>query len=319
MVKKPAASGVVGRGLRLSWLGLSLTGSYIGYQAQNLIFGEAKRQQRQQTFQLRASRRVREELGSLKGAAMKLGQLLSLQGHALSPEALEELSHLQMNAPGMHRSLARAQFKGALGKYPEDVFAEFEAEPFAAASLGQVHRAVTKKGEKVAVKIQYPAIRSAIENDLKLLRSATLPAQISGHFPAGIVDEVQRGFMEETDYVQEAKNIELFAANLSRFDYVRIPKVHWDLSSDRVLTMGFIEGEPAANFLKRKPVAEVLDRIGERLVELYYFQLVHMKALHADYHPGNFLFRPGRRNWFSGFRLCKTNFIRCWRCHPILH
>ena len=141
---------------------------------------------------------------------MKLGQLLSLQTQALPEEAIAELANLQMHAPGMHPTLARAQFKSSLGKDPEQAFREFEEEPFAAASLGQVHRAVTHAGETVAVKIQYPAIRSAIENDLKLLRSATLPARITGYAPGGIIDEIERGFIEETAYLHESRNIEFF-------------------------------------------------------------------------------------------------------------
>src|SRR5208282_6818425 len=106
-----------------------------------------------------------------KGPVMKLGQMVSMCNGSVRPESLEELAILQMRAPGMHASLARAQFKSALGKYPEELFREFDAEPFAAASLGQVHRGLTQRGEKAAIKIQYPAIRSAIENDFKLFRS----------------------------------------------------------------------------------------------------------------------------------------------------
>ena len=117
---------------------------------------------------------------------MKLGQLLSLQTQALPEEAITELANLQMHAPGMHPTLARAQFKSSLGKDPDEVFRRFEEEPFAAASLGQVHRAITRAGETVAVKIQYPAIRAAIESDLKLLRSATLFDVYTGEpIPAG--------------------------------------------------------------------------------------------------------------------------------------
>src|SRR5204863_7895220 len=136
-------------------------------------------------FQKHASQRVRDELGVLKGPLMKIGQLLSMQSKTLPKHVVLELANLQMRAPGMHATLARAQFKGSLGKYPEEVFREFDPEPFAAASLGQVHRALTRNGEKAAVKIQYPGIRAAIENDFKLLRSATWPARISGHVPKG--------------------------------------------------------------------------------------------------------------------------------------
>ena len=148
-------SGALTRGFLLGKLGFKLAGSYLGYQAQNLFLGEGERPQRQARFQRQASRRVREELGNLKGPAMKLGQLVSMGSGALLPEALEELADLQMRAPGMHASLARAQFKSALGKYPEELFGEFDPEPFAAASLGQVHRGITQSGERVAIKIQY--------------------------------------------------------------------------------------------------------------------------------------------------------------------
>jgi predicted unusual protein kinase regulating ubiquinone biosynthesis (AarF/ABC1/UbiB family) len=292
LVSQNGKSGALGRGFRLSKLGFSLMGSYLGYQAQNLLLGEEAQPQRRARFQQQASRRVREELGALKGPAMKLGQVLSMQTEMLPEEALRELAELQMQAPGMHASLARAQFKSALGKYPEEVFREFDPEPFAAASLGQVHRAVTFKGERVAVKIQYPAIRSAIENDFKLLKSATLPTQLTGHVPSALVDEIQRGVLEETDYLREADNLECFRQGLSGLSYLTIPRVYRELSTDRVLTMSYVEGQPLSEWLKRKPSRVLRDLVGARLVEMYETQLQRLKALHADQHPGNYLFQP---------------------------
>jgi predicted unusual protein kinase regulating ubiquinone biosynthesis (AarF/ABC1/UbiB family) len=291
-VKSAGPQGYFGRGFRLGKLGLSLTGSYLGYQAQNLFLGTETKNQRRHHFQQKASRRVRDELASLKGPFMKIGQILSMQRQALPDDAIAELASLQMQAPGMHPTLARAQFKSSCGKYPEDVFQEFDPDPFAAASLGQVHRAITKCGQKVAVKIQYPAIRTAIENDIKLLRSATLPGRITGHAPVSILEEMQRGFLEETDYIQEGKNIDYFRDRLAVLPYVTIPSVHWDLTTDRVLTMSFVEGEIVGKFLESKPTQAVRNLIGHRLFELYHFQLQSCQTLHADHHPGNYLFRP---------------------------
>jgi hypothetical protein len=285
-------SGALQRGFRIGKLGFGLVGSYIGYQAQNLLLTESGKAQRRDRFQKKMSQRVSGELGSLKGAVMKLGQLLSMQTGVLSEEALREFAALQMHAPGMHATMARAQFKAAMGKFPEEVFREFDPEPFAAASLGQVHRAVTPKGEKVAVKIQYPAIRSAIENDFKVVRSATLPGRVTGYLPAAAIDEVQRGILEETDYINEAKNLNFFRKALEDIEWVRVPRVYEEFSSDRTLTMSFIEGRTLDSFLETKPSQKLRDLLGARLVELFEIQATHLKALHADPHPGNYLFRP---------------------------
>jgi predicted unusual protein kinase regulating ubiquinone biosynthesis (AarF/ABC1/UbiB family) len=295
MVNSKIKEGALARGFLLGKLGFQLVGSYLGYQAQNFLFGDEKRRGRKARFQQRISRRVREKLGELKGPAMKAGQLLSMGSGVLAPAALVELADLQMRAPGMHASLARAQFKSALGKYPEELFREFDPEPFAAASLGQVHRGVTRAGEKVAVKIQYPAIRAAIENDFKLLRSVTLPGQITGHIPAALLAELQRGILEETDYVQEAQNLEFFRKELKGLSYLSIPQVHRELSGDRVLTMSFIEGISLRHFLMKKPSAATRDLVGRRLAESYYTQLHCLKAIHADHHPGNYLFQTDGR------------------------
>jgi predicted unusual protein kinase regulating ubiquinone biosynthesis (AarF/ABC1/UbiB family) len=190
----------------------------------------------------------------------------------------------------MHPTLARAQFKGVLGRNPEEIFQSFEPEAFAAASLGQVHRAITRKGERVVVKIQYPAIRSAIENDFKLFRSATLPGQFSGHFPAEILDEMQTGFLRETDYQQEARNIEFFREELAPLAYMRLPKVFPEYSGDRVLTMSEVEGRSLDIFLKTNPSPQLRNLFGHHLVELYHFELRCVAAIHADPHPGNYLF-----------------------------
>jgi predicted unusual protein kinase regulating ubiquinone biosynthesis (AarF/ABC1/UbiB family) len=322
MANPPLQPGALARGLRLGKLGLRLTGSYLGYQAQNLLLGESE--QRQRRFQQESSRRVRQELGSLKGAVMKLGQLLSLQTRALPEAAIRELAGLQMQAPAMHPTLARARFKAALGKYPEEVFREFDPEPFAAASLGQVHRALSRDGQTLAVKIQYPAIRTAIQSDFKLLGSATLPGRLTGHFPKAILDEVRRGFLEETDYLHEAQNLEFFTRGLAGVSYVSVPKVRRDVTAECVLTMSFIKGAALDAFLESKPPAAVRNLIGERLVELFYFQLHRLRALHADHHPGNYLFQPDgriglvdfgcvKRIGFDATALIRGCVARAWR------
>src|SRR5262249_18317497 len=143
----------------------------------------------------------------------------------------------------MHPSLARAQFRGSLGRAPEDVFRSFEPEPFAAASLGQVHHAVTKKGEPVVVKIQYPGIRDAIAGDFRWVRTLNIGTQLSRLIPKDVIDELEVQIMAETDYTREAKNIAFFRERLSDTDWMTVPRVWPELSTDRVLTMSLVEGK----------------------------------------------------------------------------
>jgi predicted unusual protein kinase regulating ubiquinone biosynthesis (AarF/ABC1/UbiB family) len=171
MVDKDTPEGAVTRGLRIGKLAASLSGSYFGYQFQNLLQGGDEGGRRKLDYQKQVSRQVRRELQQLKGPVMKLGQMLSSQETLIPKEALEELSGLQLHAPPMHPTLARAQFRASFGKNPEEVFREFSATPFAAASLGQVHQAVTRKGEAVAVKIQYPCHQGRGEERLQASQS----------------------------------------------------------------------------------------------------------------------------------------------------
>jgi len=308
-------NGSRGRAAHLMRLGAGLAGSYLAYQLQRPFLAEEGAKERKQALRRKHARQVRDKLQDLRGPIMKVGQALSMQTHFLSPEMIEELSTLQMQAPPMHATLMRAQFKSALGKYPEEVFRSFEPEPFAAASLGQVHWATTKGGEEVAVKIQYPAMREAIESDFLALRTAGLAARLTGHLKEAVVKEAERGILEETDYRKEAHNIEHFRKALAPLPFVRIPKVYHDLSSERVLTMSRVPGAPMARFLKSNPRQELRDTLGTGLTRLFFFQLFCVKALHADPHPGNYLFNEDGTISLVDFgcvKYLKPEVVRCY-------
>ncbi len=290
MVKRSQATSKANRALKVGGLGVRIAGSYLGYQMQNLFLDAPGRADNRTSFQQKSAQRVREELGELRGPVMKLGQTLSMQGHLVPEEVLQELAELQMHAPPMHTTLMRTQFKKSMGKYPEEVFARFEMEPFAAASLGQVHLAVTHRGDEVAVKIQYPGIREAIRNDFALLRTVTLPARWAKYVSDEMIAEAEKGFMLETDYRSEARNIEFFGGHAADLPFLRVPDVLSEFSSDKVLTMSFMRGEFLDRRLERNPSQEWRDRLGSRLFELFVYQLYNLKAIHADPHPGNYLY-----------------------------
>src|SRR5207244_5210103 len=211
-----------GRALGMASMGAGIAGSYFGYLLQRAFLGEEKGKLKLRSTHICAARRMADEMQALRGPAMKLGQMLSLQTGVLPDEVLAELSALQMEAPGMHPSLVRVQVKASLGREPEEIFKKFTVEPFAAASLGQVHHAITHDGQRVAVKIQYPGIRRAIENDFSLFRTFSKPAQASGHLRKSALDEIEEQIVAETDYVREADNIEFLANSLAPLSVVKV-------------------------------------------------------------------------------------------------
>ena len=281
------STSATGRTLRLAGLTAGVTGSYLGYMAQRMFLGVEGRDTKRRATHAKAGRQIRDELQLLRGPVMKFGQALSLHTDLVPEEMLAELTKLQMEAPGMHPSLALAQFKASVGRSPEQVFKHFDAEPFAAASLGQVHRAVMRDGTCAAVKIQYPGIRSAIENDFRWIRNITLPAQASGHLQKAVLDEMESQIVAETDYVREADHIEFFKAALKPLEFVVVPDVYRDCSTDRVLTMSVVAGQHMDAFLAKHPSQRLRDLVGSRLLELFTFQMLILEVLHADPHWGN--------------------------------
>lgn len=303
------------RAARIVQLGAGLTGSYLAHQLQRPFLSDEKREARRQSLHNRNAKQVRRELQHLRGPIMKVGQALSMQTHLLGAEWIEELSGLQMQAPPMHPTLMRAQFKSAFAKYPEEMFSSFEEEPFAAASLGQVHWAVTKSGDEVAVKIQYPAIREAIESDFSLLRTAAIGPRITGHLPDSVIRETERGILEETDYRREATNLEHFRKQLAPLEFIHVPRVYRELSCEQVLTMSRVRGARLQEFLKSNPSQELRDRLGAALTRLFFFQLFRVRALHADPHPGNYLLNNDGTIGLVDFgcvKYLKPEVVRCY-------
>jgi predicted unusual protein kinase regulating ubiquinone biosynthesis (AarF/ABC1/UbiB family) len=245
-------------------------------------------------------------LGDMKGLPLKLGQMASyIDG--LAPPGYEEkfqrvLVRLQQNAPPLSPEAAVKVVSEDLGAHPRDAFAEWDAQPFAAASIGQVHRAVTRGGEQVAVKVQYPGIDRAIENDLKSL--SMLEAMIA---PIGrryqskeVLREVKSVFLAEVDYGKEADAIDMFRRVHEGDDDVVIPRVFHSLSTKRVLTMELMGGSGYADFCAQASQSD-RNAAGETLARFMFRALWRHGLLYADPHPGNYRFLGGSRVAFLDF------------------
>jgi predicted unusual protein kinase regulating ubiquinone biosynthesis (AarF/ABC1/UbiB family) len=228
----------------------------------------------------------------LRGAVMKVGQALAAYPNLVPAEIAAVLERLHFNAPPMHFSLVREQLENELDRPIAEVFAELDERAFAAASLGQVHRARLHSGERVAVKIQYPAIAATIESDLRNLALMLAPLRFTRDWDnlLGHLNDIRTVLTAEVDYVAEANAIERARAIFSDDDGIVIPAVFREHSTARVLTMELIDGVHSADWLARNPSQEERDAFGAKMYtasfRIYY-------AGHADYadpHPGNYIF-----------------------------
>jgi len=234
------------------------------------------------------ARELKDLLGSLKGPVMKVAQLLSTIPDALPKEFAQELSQLQANAPAMGKPFVKRRMKTELGGEWETRFSNFSFDAVAAASLGQVHKATSHDGAPLAVKLQYPNMASAVEADLNQL------ALILGLFrrydasidTREIKEELGDRLREELDYKLEARHLSLYADMLRDEPKVHIPALHKDLSTDRLLTMGWLDGKPLLEF--KDANQDTRNQIAINLFRAWYVPLHRYGIIHGDPHLGNY-------------------------------
>ncbi|MDR3438196.1 AarF/UbiB family protein [Telmatospirillum sp.] len=235
---------------------------------------------------------LRVALGGLKGPLMKVAQILSSIPDALPREYADELSQLQANAPQMGWPFVRRRMAAELGPAWQSRFARFEHEAAAAASLGQVHRAVAHDGRNLACKLQYPDMASVVEADLKQLRLifSLYRSYDNALDPANALAELTERLREEVDYRHEAKNMRLYDLMLAGEPNIHVPDVDADLSTDRLLTMGWLDGEPIVNFVESHQDAR--NAIAHTMFRAWYVPFYNYGVIHGDPHLGNYTVRP---------------------------
>ncbi|MBD0335403.1 MAG: AarF/ABC1/UbiB kinase family protein [Cyanobacteria bacterium Co-bin13] len=255
--------------------------------------------------QVRATH-LRQTLTHLGPTFIKVGQALSTRPDLIRKDFLNELTKLQDQLPPFPNPLARAIIEQELGLAPEEVYSTFSADPVAAASLGQVYKARLFSGEEVAVKVQRPNLLPSLCRDLFLMRWAAgwlgwfLPLNL-GHDLTLIVDEFGIKLFEEIDYLNEGRNAERFATNFRDDPHVKVPEIYWRYSTQRVLTLEWINGFKLTDTERIKQAGLNSDELIEIGVTSGLRQLLEFGFFHADPHPGNLFAMPDGRMAYIDF------------------
>ena len=296
---------LVGRNLRLVRLGVRGGGRYALHRARRTFASAERKEALDTSFQLRTAEDVTRELGNMKGAMMKVGQMASYLDTGLPEPVRQTLSSLQSDAPPMSSELAAEQIEVGLGRSPDELFLEWDPVPIAAASIGQVHRAITTEGEAVAVKVQYPGVAEAVAADLGNADwlFGGLATMFPGVEPGPIVAEIKARLHEELDYRLEADNQRRIRAHFDGHPFIHVPAVIDRYCTDRILTTELATGSRFDEVVgwstdERNLAAETLFRFS-------FGAIYQLHAFNGDPHPGNYLFRPGGQVTFLDFGLVK--------------
>ncbi len=264
-----------------------------------------RRQQLRDDLALRTAQDVADTLGTMKGVLMKIGQLASYVDDGIAPPARRILGRLQDSVPPMSPELSAGVIEAEFGAAPERIFKEWDPLPIAAASIGQVHRAITADGQAVAVKVQYPGIAETIAADLGtvgLIRSL-LKMAVPSQDVTALIEELRERISEELDYVREAENQRQFAAYFDGHPTASVPKIVDELSTARVITSELAAGARFGEMLGWPQ--EERDLAAETIYRFTFRSLYELNAFNGDPHPGNYLFEPGGRVTFLDFGLVK--------------
>lgn len=232
---------------------------------------------------------IYNSLSELKGSALKIAQMLSMDKNILPRAYVDRFTQSQYNAPPLSGPLIVRTFTKSFGKTPEKIYDKFNIKSTHAASIGQVHEAELN-GKKLAVKIQYPGVGDSISSDLKLVKPFAFRLLGMSEKELNIyIAEVEERLLEETDYEREVRSSIEFAEACKNLNNVVFPTYYPELSSSRIITMDWIEGLHLKEFLATNPTQEVKNKIGQALWDFYNFQQHELRKVHADPHPGNFL------------------------------
>lgn len=265
--------------------GFKIGGNYLAYYGEKMVNPSLNKDKLNENN----AEDIYDGLKNLKGSALKVAQMLSMEKNIMPRAYVEKFSLAQFSVPPLSAPLVRKTFKKYLGKTPEEIYDTFSEDSVNAASIGQVHKA-TKEGKDLAVKIQYPGVADSIGSDLAIVKPFAIKMfNLQGKDSEKYFKEVENKLMEETDYNLELRQGEEMAKACSHIDNLRFPKYYEALSSEKIITMDWMHGIHLSEFSAKNTDRELGDKLGQTLWNFYMYQIHKMKQVHADPHPGNFL------------------------------
>ncbi|QCX37861.1 AarF/ABC1/UbiB kinase family protein [Aureibaculum algae] len=232
---------------------------------------------------------IYDGLKQLKGSALKVAQMLSMEKNILPNAYVEKFSLAQFSVPPLSPPLVIKTFKQYFGKHPNEIFDVFNSTSVNAASIGQVHKA-EKDNKELAVKIQYPGVAQSISSDLAMVKPIAMSMfNIKGKDSGKYFKEVEDKLIEETDYILEVKQSIAMVNAAKHIPNLLFPRYYKEFSSERIITMDWMHGEHLSEFVAHNDNQEMANQLGQALWDFYMFQIHKLKKVHADPHPGNFL------------------------------
>lgn len=269
---------------RLVTTGVKVGGNYLKYYGKKMVNSEFTKDE----LHMDNAADIYDTLKELKGSALKVAQMLSMEKNLLPQSYSDKFSLSQFSVPPLSAPLVRKTFKKYFGVYPEEMFDEFSADSVNAASIGQVHRA-KKDGRELAVKIQYPGVKESIGTDIAIVKPIAIRMFNLQGTSDEYFDEIEGKLMEETDYALEMEQSEFVRQACSGIPNLKFPQYYHEYSCDKIITMDWMGGIHLSEFIKSDPSQERRNSIGQTLFDFYMFQIHKLKYFHADPHPGNFL------------------------------
>jgi predicted unusual protein kinase regulating ubiquinone biosynthesis (AarF/ABC1/UbiB family) len=275
----------VQRATKFLTTGAKIGGNYLKHYGKKLVNIEVSRDELHEDN----AADIYNSLSELKGSALKVAQMLSMDKNLLPQAYQQKFAMAQYSAPPLSYPLVIKTFKSHFGKGPEEIFDSFTTKAINAASMGQVHKATL--GKKIlAVKIQYPGVGDSVKSDLAMVKPIALSMfKLNPVEYDEFIQEVEMRMMEETDYALELQRSIELSQRTSHLGNVVFPSYYPDLSSPRILVMDWIEGKPLGEILKSPLPKGAGNKLGQAMWDFYEFQMHQIKAVHADPHPGNFI------------------------------